>query len=381
MKRYLAPRIEADLHKKIVMLTGARQVGKTTLSHDLIAQTAGGIYLNYDIPNDRAVMLAHSWSTRTPLLVFDELHKMPDWKAWLKGVFDGRSPNQQILVTGSARMETFRLAGDSLAGRYYALRLHPISVREWCTHTHATPDAAMLHLLKRGGFPEPCLANEDSDADRWRNSYYADMMREDIVEFSRVQELNAMRLFADTLRQRVGSPLSIASIARDMAVSPKTLTKYLDILEALFIVFTVRPWGHNIARATLQQPKVYFYDTGLVQGDEGIRFENLVACHLLKHAQWLTDTTGKAVGLHYIRTKDDAEVDFTLSDSSAAQPTLTHLIECKTADTSLHRALKRFADAHPQATSVQLVRDARYAQEKSGIAIEPAGAWLAELAA
>ncbi|MEY2952797.1 MAG: hypothetical protein RLZZ401_884, partial [Pseudomonadota bacterium] len=154
-----------------------------------------------------------------------------------------------------------------------------------------------------------------------------------------------------------------------------------DILEALFIVFTVRPWGHNIARATLQQPKVYFYDTGLVQGDDGVRFENLVAAHLLKHTQWLNDSAGQSMGLHYIRTKDGAEVDFALSDASAAQPALTHLIECKVADTAMHRALKRFADANPLAQALQVVRDARYPEEKAGIQIMPAAPWLAELAA
>ena len=90
-----------------------------------------------------------------------------------------------------------------------------------------------------------------------------------------------MRVFVDLLRERVGSPLSLASIARDLAVSPTTLRRYLDILQALFIVFVIHPWHRNIARALLQVPKVYFYDTGLVRGDEGLRFENAVAGMLL----------------------------------------------------------------------------------------------------
>ena len=77
-----------------------------------------------------------------------------------------------------------------------------------------------------------------------------------------------MRLFVELLRDRVGSPLSLASMARDLAVSPATLKRYLDILQALFIVFTVQPWHHNIARAILQSPKGYFVDTGLVRGDQ-----------------------------------------------------------------------------------------------------------------
>ena len=385
MNRYLEARIRTDLQKKMVLLTGPRQVGKTTLSHNLQQDLQSAIYLNYDTPDDRATMLAQSWPQRAPLLILDELHKMPDWKAWLKGVFDGRARvggvSQQILVTGSARMETFRQAGESLAGRYFSWRLHPISVREWCEQINAAPAEAMTHLLERGGFPEPALAASNEDAERWRREYFTDLIREDVLEFSRLHEVNAMRLFAQTLQQRVGSPLSIASIARDMAVAPTTLTRYLAILEALFIVFTVRPWSRNITRATLQQPKVYFFDTGLVQGDAGVRFENLVACHLLKQVHWQQDAQGKNVDLHYIRTKDGAEVDFALSDASTAEPKLTHLIECKLSDAKPHAALKRFSIEQPEAVAVQLVRDLRHEQDKGELQIRDAAKWLAALGA
>ncbi|MDD2927137.1 ATP-binding protein, partial [Rhodoferax sp.] len=339
MKRYLDERVRQDLQKKMVVLTGPRQVGKTTLSRQLVGELAGAQYLNYDVAAHRAVMLAQSWRQSAPLLVLDEIHKMRDWKNWLKGVADGRAPEQQWLVTGSARMDTFRQSGESLAGRYFRLRLHPLSVREWSEQAQVSPHAALTHLLERGGFPEPALATSNDEAQRWRNDYFAGLVREDVLEFSRLQEVNAMRLFAEMLRARVGSPLSLASIARDLNLSPVTLAKYLGILEALFIVFVVRPWHRNIARATLQAPKVYFYDTGLVQGDDGIRFENLVACHLLKNVQWQQDTRGLPVDLHYIRTKDEAEVDFCLSQGD----TLTHLVECKLSDAKPHRALNRFA--------------------------------------
>jgi predicted AAA+ superfamily ATPase len=366
-----------------VLLTGPRQVGKTTLSRNLQSEFPDSIYLNYDIPADRRDILKQEWPLSAPLLVFDEIHKMPNWKAWLKGVFDGRSKiagvNQQILVTGSARMETFRQAGPSLAGRYFAWRLHPISVREWCNHSQQSAEKALSHLLERGGFPEPALAPSNEEAERWRIDYFSGLIREDVVDFSRVHELNAMRLFANTLRQRVGSPLSIASIARDMGVAPKTLTRYLDILEALFIVFTVRPWSRNIARATLLQPKVYFFDTGLVQGDNGLRYENLVACHLLKHAQWRKDALGKEVELHYLRTKDGKEVDFALSDSSGIEPSLTHLIECKWSDKNPHAALSQFRESQPNAEAIQLVRELRKERDVGGIQIRKAAGWLKDL--
>lgn len=374
MERYLDHVVRRDLQHKMVFLTGPRQVGKTTLSHQLVAEL-GGQYLNHDVAQDRSLIVNQRWNSRAPLLVLDEIHKMRDWKAWLKGVYDGKPPAQQLLVTGSARLDTFRQGGESLAGRFFGWRLHPLSVREWCTQTGASPDAALTHLLERGGFPEPCLAESNEQAERWRRQYFDGLVRDDVLEFSRIQEVNAIRLFAQLLRQRVGSPLSLASISRDLGVSPTTLKKYLEILEALYIVFVVRPWHDNIARAVLQTPKVYFFDTGLVEGDDGIRFENLVATALLKHVQWQHDAQGREVQLHYIRTKDGAEVDFAISEKNR----LTHLIECKLGDDKPHRALKRFAEQHPQTAAVQVVRDLRHSFEAQGIDIRRADDWLMAL--
>lgn len=371
MKRYLDDRVSRDLQKKMVFLTGPRQVGKTTLSR-LLIETSGGQYLNYDVAEDRQLIERRQWSPRAPLLVLDEIHKMLEWKSWLKGVYDGKPAAQQLLVTGSARLDTFRQSGESLAGRFFGLRLHPISVREWCEQTSATPADALTHLLERGGFPEPCLAVDNEEAERWRRQYFDGLVRNDVLEFSRITEVNAIKLFAQMLRSRVGSPLSLASIARDLAIAPTTLKKYLDILEALYIVFVVRPWHDNIARSVLQAPKVYFYDTGLVEGDEGVRFENLVATALHKHVQYQYDVQGKEAGLHYIRTKDDAEVDFAVSEKNE----LTHLIECKLRDDKPHRSLKRFAEQFPKTEAVQLLRDLKHSFDVDRVQIKRADEWL-----
>lgn len=375
MKRYLDDIVANDLRRKMVLITGPRQVGKTTLCRHLMERFKPAQYLNWDVASDRSVLLRQSWNPRAALLAMDEIHKMPNWKGWLKGVVDGRLPEQALLVTGSARMETWRQSGDSLAGRYLAFRLHPISVREWCDQQGATPADGLDRLMTRGGFPEPCLAESVEEADRWRRQYFTDLIREDVVEFSRLHEINTMRLFVELLRERVGSQVSLASIARDLAISPTTLKRYLDILQALYIVFTVQPWHQNIARAILQTPKVYFFDTGLVRGDEGVRLENAVAAMLLKHVHYRQDARGKAAGLHYIRTKDGAEVDFALSEDNQ----LTHLIECKLADNTLHRALTGFASKFPEAEAIQLVRDLRQEEVRSSVSITDAANWLARL--
>jgi len=375
MKRYLDGPIAADLARKMVILTGPRQVGKTTLARRLMASFEPAQYLNWDAPPDRRILIDTQWRRDTRLLVMDEIHKMSSWKNWLKGVVDGRPSTQSLLVTGSARMETFRQGGESLAGRYLAWRLHPISVREWRRHALVSPAAALVHLLRRGGFPEPCLAASDNDADHWRLQYATDLVREDVLEFSRLQEVNAMRLFLDLLRERVGSPVSLASLARDIAVAPATLKRYLAILEALFIVFAVHPWHRNIGRALLQTPKIYFYDTGMVRGDDGQRFENAVAAMLLKHCHFRRDALGRTAGLHYIRTKDGTEVDFALSEEDA----LVKIVECKWADDRPHRPLLHFRELFPDAEAVQLVAQLHQERQIGNVQIRHAADWLAAL--
>ena len=377
MERYLTAPVEADLARKMVFLVGPRQVGKTTLAKALMARYPRAQYLNWDVANDRRIILGQTWSPRAKLLVLDEVHKMRDWKAFLKGAWDGRAEGQAILVTGSARMDTFRQSGESLAGRYFSLRMHPVSVREWCAASAAKPDKALDRLIERGGFPEPFLAREAGDAERWRRQYLEDLIREDVVEFSRIGEIRAMRLFVEMLRERVGSPLSFASIARDLQVSPTTVAKYLDILEALHVVFSVRPYHRNIARAILKAPKVYFFDSGLVIGDQGARLENACAAMLLKHVHFLQDVEGRAASLHYIRDKQGSEVDLVVCRNN--MPVL--LAECKHADSAVSRMMLNLAARFPKAEALQVVRELRQEEKRGAVSIVRAADWLAGLAA
>lgn len=377
MRRYLSNTILSDLGKKMVVLTGPRQVGKTTLAKELMTGFRSPQYLNWDVADDRRILADQSWSPRADLLVLDEIHKMPDWKGYLKGVVDGRTKGQAVLVTGSARMETFRQSGESLAGRYFQARLHPFSVREWVELTDAEPDAALDRLIERGGLPEPFLADDPTQADRWRQQYFTDLVREDVLEFSRIQEVRAMRLLVELLRDRVGAPVSIASLARDIQIAPNTVAKYLDILEALYVVFLVRPFHRNVARAILKEPKVYFFDTGYVRGDDGAKWENACAAMLLKHVHYRQDVLGKDSTLSYLRTKDGAEVDFVLCDGGLP----THLIECKHADNRPASALVKFAGQFTEAEAIQLVRELRQEEYRRPVSVVKGAGWLAGLAA
>ena len=375
--REFSERLRQDLARKLVLLTGARQAGKTTLARQLMAGFENAQYLNWDVPADRQLILQHAWSPKAGLVVFDEIHKMRDWKAHLKGAWDGRSSGQAMLVTGSARMDTFRQGGESLAGRYYHWRLHPFSVRELMVTMGLAAGAALELLLVRGGFPEPCLAETDTQADRWRAQYATDLIREDVLDFSRVHELRTLQLMFDLLRERVGSPVTLSNLAQALQISPTTATRYLEILEALYIVFRVTPWHRDVARSLLKEPKIYFLDTGLVKGDAGIKLENAVAAMLLKHCHHRQDAEGKAITLHTIRDKERHEIDFVLAEGDR----VTDLVEVKLGDATPSAYLHRMAERFAPARAVQVVAELRQAAQHGRVEVVDAADWLGRLAA
>lgn len=373
MKRLLEKQIRQDLQKKMVFLTGPRQVGKTWLAQRVAKAAPDSVYLNYDSAGDREIIRSEAWLAKTRLLILDELHKMRGWKNYLKGLYDTRPEGMRILVTGSARLDTLRQGGDSLAGRFFRQRLLPFTPAE-LRRVGAAVD--MDRLLERGGFPEPYLAEAPADADRWRMQYLDGLVRTDILDFERIHDFRAIQMVLDLLRSRTGSPVSYASIAEDVQISPHTVKKYVEILEALFIVFRVTPFSRNIARSILKEPKIYFYDTGLVRGDEGARFENLAATCLLKHAWAEVDLHGQAYALHYIRTKDGREVDFCLVRDH--RPEL--LVEAKRSEPEPSKALTYFHDRYA-IPAVQVVLHLKREKASRGVEVRQADRVLADLLA
>jgi predicted AAA+ superfamily ATPase len=361
MDRVQKKAILKDLQKKMVLLAGPRQAGKTTLAKNIAQEFSSFAYLNYDRLEDRKILMKEAWLPSTELLIFDEIHKMPKWKNFLKGVYDTKDPSQKILVTGSARLEIFRQVGDSLAGRYFLHRLMPLSPAE-CEQAHLP--YTLDRFLERGGFPEPFLAETLVDAQRWRMQYVDSLLREDVLDFENIQNLNAIRLVFELLRERVGSPISYSSIAQDVAIAPNTVKKYIQILEALYIVFRVTPFSKKIARSLLKQPKIYFFDNGLVKGDSGVQFENLVANCLIKHVYGKIDYEAKNYHLQYLHTKEKREVDFTLTLNDQIEI----LIEVKHAETSLSPHLRYFHEKY-HLPALQLVKELKRERSENNIPI------------
>ncbi|MFA5074527.1 MAG: ATP-binding protein [Candidatus Babeliales bacterium] len=371
MNRIQKSIILKDLEKKIVILVGPRQTGKTWLAKDIAKEFKNSVYLNYDQALDRETMNKQSWLPTTDLLILDELHKMDNWKNYLKGVYDTKPENMRILVTGSARLDIYNQLGDSLAGRYFRHRLLPFSLAELF---QLNEQLDMEKLITRSGFPESYLATDQIEVDRWRLQYINSMLSTDVFEFDKIHNIKAMQLVFNLLRNRVGSTISYQSIGEDLNVSPITIKKYIQILEALFIVFRVTPYSKNIARSLLKEPKLYFFDTGLVQGDDGVKFENFVAVSLLKHIYALNDYKAKEYNLHYLRTKDGIEVDFAL----VQQDTVENMIEVKLSDDTPAKTLINFSSKYNY-PAIQLVKFLRHEQEKNGIKILRAENFLSKL--
>src|SRR3989338_5306229 len=178
MERLQKPIIVKDLDKKMVILTGPRQVGKTTLAKSLSTSWTGLEYLNWDSGKDRKIMLRQEWNRKAGLLILDEFHKLKNWKSRIKGAYDTEGVRPRILITGSARLDIYRRGGDSLAGRYFLHRLYPFSVRE--LKGRIPPNESLKQLMILGGFPEPFLGQSETAAKRWRKQHLERIIREDI---------------------------------------------------------------------------------------------------------------------------------------------------------------------------------------------------------
>ena len=362
--RYITPYILDDLNKKMVFVGGPRQVGKTTLAKAVLSKNfPEGRYLNWDYDEDRQDILQKKWSVENNLLVFDELHKFPRWKAWIKGIYDVSHEVHSFLITGSARLDVYRRGGDSLMGRYHYWRLHPFTLDE--IPNGISPEDTFKRLMTVGGFPEPFLDGNERNARRWRRERFDRVLREDVRDLEQIRNIQLLGMFLDMLRYRVGGLITISNMASDLQVSPKTAKSWLEVLERMYLVFSVRPYTKSLPRAVLKPPKVYFFDNGDVLGDEGARFENLVAASLLKRLHFLEDRDGYRYELRYIRDKEGREVDFAVIKEGR----LIELIEAKHSDENISKHLLYYAKRLKPEKVTQIVAKLRRPYYKGQIKV------------
>jgi len=371
MRRIYLKHTKKYLKKKIILLSGPRQSGKTTLSQML---TKNHDYLNFDNDEDRKRIREKSWDRKKELLIFDELHKLPKWKQWLKGVYDKEGRNPPIVVTGSARIDSYKKVGDSLAGRYFHYRVHPLDVREIVSiDKNQNPQEVVQRLLNLSGFPEPYLEGTQEFYNLWKKTHLDIILRQDLIDLEAVSNIKQIELLIDLLRDRVGSPISYTSLAIDLQVSDKTIKKWLELLENMFVIFKIIPYSKNIARSILKKPKYYFYDIARTN-NEGARLENLVAASLLKEIHFRQDCLGEDWNLYYLSVKDGKEIDFLIEHKNTSHI----LIEVKKSDDGPSKNFGQFSKFFKSAQMFQLVQKIK--QEKTysnGVEIREVGKWLA----
>lgn len=373
IKRQISPSLIADLDKKILILSGPRQCGKTTVSKGLFKKFD---YFNFDEASNRLRILRKEWDREQDLLILDELHKMKNWKSFLKGIYDTEGVRPRILVTGSAKLAAFKKAGDSLAGRHFNFRLHPFDLKE-IKNSGFKMDLklALERLLTVGGFPEPFLEGSANYYNKWRRSHIDLILRQDSFDLEVVRDINSLETLIYLLSERIGSPVSTATLAQQLGKDPKTVQRWLLLLENLFIIFRLSPFHKNIARAIKKEPKYYFYDTGLVRGEQAQKFENVVACSLLKETHYLEDALGYNASLSYLRNKEGREIDF-LIQIEGKKP---WLIEVKWADSEISKNFKSFSSHFKNPHQIQLVFDLeREFSNPEKIEVCKAGRWLAD---
>jgi uncharacterized protein len=383
-------------NRQMAFLAGPRQVGKTTTSQ---AGDNEQRYLNWDNQVDRLAIIKgpdaiaeklglNELGKRNKALVFDELHKYSKWKNFLKGFFDLYGKNLQITVTGSARLNVYKHGGDSLMGRYFLYRMHPLSVAEIISPEiiereirppRKIENDLIKQLLQFGGFPEPYIRADTRFYNRWKNLRLELLFNEDLRDLSNIQEISQLKVLAEILKQQAGQLTNYSSFSNGINVSVDTIRRWLSTLEYIYYSFSLRPWFNNVPKSLRKQPKIYLWDWSMVL-DKGARNENFIASHLLKAVHFWTDGGFGDYGLFYLRDKNKREVDFLITKND--RPWI--LVEVKTsASNRLSPHLKYYSQLLKVKHSFQVSMEAPYVNQdcfdEDSPVIVPASTLLSQL--
>ncbi len=374
-------------YQQMIFLVGPRQAGKTTVSL-MTKEFAGRFsYLNWDNIDHRKIILAGVNSVAAfagldklvsgnPVIVFDEIHKYGKWKTFLKGFFDTYKGKVNIIVTGSSRLDVYKKGGDSLMGRYFIYRLHQLSLRELgrtdlskmeITGPFKSKDETFEKLLRNGGFPEPFIKDDPRFLNRWKTLRQEQLIREDIRDLSRIQELGQIEILAEILKHQSGQLMNYSNLANKVNVSSDTIHRWVKTLQSFFYCFTIQPWTKNIPRSLIKEPKIYLWDWVNVV-DEGGRLENFVASHLLKAVHYWTDYGLGQYALQFIRDKEKREVDFIISKDNKPW----FLVEVKASSKAgLSKNLYYFQEKTKAKHAFQVVFDMEYVHKDCFKHIKP----------
>lgn len=348
-----------------VVLTGARQTGKTTLCQQLLG--ASHAYVSLEDPDHRRLALSDPRAfleSHPPPVILDEIQYAPELPSYLQGLIDrDRAQYGRFVLTGSQNFLLMERVSQSLAGRAAVLSLYPLSVSE-VDGEDAPPRSALADVadwILRGGYPE-LRARPDLDRHLWVGSYIRLYLERDVRQAVNVSDLDTFERFLRLAAARTGCLLNLSDLARDAGVSPTTAGRWLSVLQASNQVTLLRPFYRNLSKRLVKSPRLYFLDTAiasylmglhapepLIQGPSwGPLFETACVAEMIKRHS-LADAPPAA---SFFRTATGLEVDLVLEDGVRVEG-----IELKASKTpSPHWAepLRQFADLVPGVSALSV---------------------------
>jgi predicted AAA+ superfamily ATPase len=334
-RREIEPKIrELGRHFPVVLLTGARQTGKTTLMKLLFPEMR---YVSLDLPSlaEKAEQSPRAFLREfPPPLIIDEVQYAPALFRHVKERVDARrSEMGQFFLTGSQKFSLMKGVGDSLAGRLALLELETLSLSE----IRAAADSALslddlVEIITRGQFPE-LWRQRSLPLHDFYAGYMATYLERDVRQILNVAKLRDFERFVRVLAARSGQLLNKSEVARDVGVSVKAIGDWISVLEASNVIALLEPYFQNISKRIIKSPKVYFADTGLLCYLLGVSsasfrespflghiWENFIFSELRKKNQLATNP----YNIFYYRDQRAREIDFFLERGGAVT-----LMECK----------------------------------------------------
>lgn len=312
-RQRLTSRLEAALDRSpVVVLTGPRQCGKTTLARQFVPASSPN-YFDLEDPRTRA-LFEEPMTALEPLaglIVIDEVQLAPDLFPILRVLADRRPRNARFLILGSASGALLRQSSESLAGRVEFLRMGGFTLDE-------VGDAQADRLWTRGGFPDAFLAKDDSTSIHWRRNFIDTLVERDLPQWGVRVTATAMRRFWTMVAHYHGQVWSHADPARSLGVSESTVRRYLDVLSDALVLRQLQPWHANLRKRQVKSPKVYVRDTGLLHQLLGIEDQRALLRHPKLGASWEGHAIEQVIAsephaeTYFWATHQGAEIDLVL---------------------------------------------------------------------
>ncbi|MCA1675471.1 MAG: ATP-binding protein [Actinobacteria bacterium] len=333
--------IEALTDTRVVVVNGARQVGKSTLAERVLRQTEGGIARFLDDPGTRAAAVEDPvrFVRHDRLMLIDEVQRVPDLWLAIKNLVDREPRAGRFLLTGSARLLGLRSLPDALPGRAETVELWPLSQGEIDGAPDGFVDAAYLHggelraepiglrrsdylaRAVRGGYPEAVRREAPRRRERFFEGYLADIVARDVKQVADIERASDMRRLIALLAAQTAGLLNMNRLASELSISAPTVRSYVEILETIFLVRLVPAWSANSTTRAVATPKVIFVDSGLAgylatgavaDAPLGGLLENFVLGELARQLEW----SRVSARLFHYRDRDQCEVDAVLEDNA-----------------------------------------------------------------